>query len=75
MMKHTINIDFNLGDIVYLRTDPEQNPRMITGIMVRPIGIAYSVTFGANESAHYAIELNSTRDVLLSFNNYAHGDI
>jgi hypothetical protein len=60
-------IEFNLGQQVYLKTDEDQSPRIVTGIQLRPNGgVIYSVSRGSEiESEHYAIELSAERDVLL----------
>lgn len=55
---------FDIGDSVYLRTDPEQAERLVTGINVRESGISYAVTCGANESWHYAFEMTKERDIV-----------
>lgn len=57
-------IKFNIGSIVYLRTDSEQLVYIVTGILIRPTGVSYALTNGINESYHYDIEINTERDVL-----------
>lgn len=50
----------NLGDIVYLRVATERSPGMITGILIRPTGKSYWVSWcDATETLHYDIELTS----------------
>lgn len=52
---------FNLGDIVYMVVDQE-GPGMVTGIVFRPHGITYLVTWGdSHETSHYDIELTSVK--------------
>lgn len=60
--KHVLH--FDIGDSVYLRTDPEQSERLVTGINVRERGISYAVTCGTNESWHYAFEMTKERDII-----------
>lgn len=60
--KHVLH--FDIGDSVYLRTDPEQSERLVTGINVRESGISYAVTCGTNESWHYAFEMTRERDII-----------
>jgi hypothetical protein len=60
--KHVLH--FDIGDSVYLRTDPEQAERLVTGINVRESGISYAVTCGTNESWHYAFEMTKERDII-----------
>ena len=57
-----INVDFNLGDLVFLKTDPDQKQRMITKISITPDGIYYNLNCGVEESPHYSIEITSDRD-------------
>ena len=52
---------FNLGDIVYMMVSPD-DPGMVTGIIYRPHGISYLVTWGnSSETSHYGIELTNVR--------------
>jgi hypothetical protein len=50
---------YKLNDIVFHVTDPEQNRGIITGILERPTGYMYLVTFGiaCPEQYCYATEL------------------
>ena len=57
---------FKIGQIVYLKTDPEQEMRIVTGYIVRETSILYYVSHGVNESEHYHFELSENKDVLLS---------
>lgn len=50
---------FNLGDTLYLKTDTEQSPRLLTGINVSPSGILYSLSRGTEETKHYDIEIST----------------
>ena len=56
--------EFQIGDVVYLRSDSEQLPRMVTGINIRPVGNSFILTQGVTETWHYAIEISSERDIL-----------
>lgn len=55
----------NLGDIVYLKTDKDQLPRIITGIIVRPTGCGYYLSSGTGESLHYDFEFSYEENLLL----------
>ena len=60
-----IENEFNISDFVYLKTDPDQQERIITGINVRPGGrIIYAVTLGHEETCHYGFELSHEKDML-----------
>lgn len=64
-----LNIDneYTFGDIVYLKTDKEQLPRMVTTIIVTKVDILYEVYSGVNPSKHYGYELSDTIDELVMF--------
>lgn len=54
-----INTTYNTEDEVYHRTYPDQEIGVITGITIRPNGIAYLVTFGqGNEITAYEFEIS-----------------
>jgi hypothetical protein len=56
---------FKLGEIVYLATDPDQHPRMVTGINIRGTGAYYGLAFGSKEETwHYDFEITSERDIV-----------
>ena len=40
-MERLITTKFDIGSIVYLITDKEQLPRMVTGIVIKASGIKY----------------------------------
>ncbi len=62
-----LNIDnkFAHGDIVYLKTDKEQLPRIVTCIRVTKNDLLYDVYQGANFSSHYDYELSETINELI----------
>jgi len=51
-------LTFDIGDIVFLKTDTEQLPRVITGILMRPNGFLYYLSNSTNETSHYEIEIS-----------------
>jgi hypothetical protein len=56
-------IEHELGEIVYLITDPDQFERMVTGIILRPNNqVIYEISFMNSETQHYSIEFTSERD-------------
>lgn len=59
---------FNIGQIVYLKTDEEQKGRIITGIQIRPTGILYILQFSTTETYHYDIEIQEDLDMLKMLN-------
>lgn len=50
---------FDIGDIVYLKHDPEQLARMIVGVSVYKNGEhMYKMVAGSTQSEHYEFELS-----------------
>jgi hypothetical protein len=62
-----IQNEFELGATVYLVTDKEQAPRMVTMIQVSPgQGIAYRLACGSQESCHFPCEISQEPNLVLS---------
>lgn len=56
---------YNFGDIVYLKTDKEQNPRIITAFVSCPAGdILYEVNCGTIVSRHYEFEITGEKAIV-----------
>lgn len=54
----TINNKFKLGEVVFLRTDPDQFARIIVAIQITVDGgMLYKLAIGMNEQWHYEVEL------------------
>ena len=59
------HIEFGIGELVYLVTDPDQNKRIVTGIMLRPSKtVLYVLSFGTVESYNYEVEITRERNVI-----------
>lgn len=57
---------FAIGQIVYLKTDLEQYPRMVYAYMVYSEDhIIYKIAQGTNISDHYEFELSEDKNILL----------
>lgn len=57
---------FEIGQIVFIKTDQDQHARMITQIAVGgKASIRYCIGFGATETWHYDIELSEEKNVLI----------
>lgn len=52
-----IEVDYNIGEIVYLRTDSDQQPRLVSGISIRITSIMYELSKGETCSSHYSFEI------------------
>ena len=61
-----INTKFNIGDMVYLKTDPEQLERMVYAIDIRQTGLLYSLCCGTSTSNHYDFEMTTDKDIVKS---------
>lgn len=59
-----INNKFNLGDMVYILSDADQNEYQIIYILVTPIGLIYGVSKGGEVVDCYEIELSATKKVI-----------
>jgi len=55
---------YKFGDIVYLRTDIEQNEYLITGIHFRLNSIEYSIANNGIEVTVYPFEITANRNRL-----------
>lgn len=49
---------YTIGETVYLKTDPDQLPRMCTGYTVRAHSVEYNLVSGTVSSWHYGIEIS-----------------
>ena len=56
--RYTINNEYEIGDEVVLKTDPEGMKRLITGINVKPGSLVYEVQLAELTSFHYEFELS-----------------
>jgi|694.fasta_scaffold109002_6 hypothetical protein len=60
-------IEFNLEQTVFIKNDVEQIPAIIRGINLHPFNaVMYELHQGKEISYHYAFELSTTKDTLLS---------
>lgn len=50
---------YQLGDLVYLKTDPDNHKRMVSAIKVGlDGGIIYTLSMGTQETLHYELEIS-----------------
>ena len=55
-----INNQYNIGDMVFVRTDPDQNATIITGIKICPNGhYVYLCSAGNATNQFYEVELST----------------
>jgi hypothetical protein len=63
-------LEFQIKQIVYLNTDKEQLPRILTGISLRPFNsVTYGLTANAIETWHYDFEISDEKDIILCTSN------
>lgn len=58
-----INNDFNIEDIIFLKHDVEQLPRMIIEIRIRKEDILYEVQSGVVISSHHSFEMSKEKTI------------
>lgn len=62
-----INNEFEHGDIVYLKTDPDQNLAIVICIKVYKNGeYLYEIIRATTTSSHYGFELSKEKNILIS---------
>jgi hypothetical protein len=68
MKKSTIElaseIKYEVGDFVYLKTDPDQYRRMVLAVLIRAECVAYGLGIGTGETYHYEIEITTDKNIL-----------
>lgn len=62
----TTEAEYEIGQIVYLKTDREQFPRIVIGYYIFETGLTFSLSMGENTSSHYAFEISETKDVAIA---------
>jgi hypothetical protein len=63
-------LQFMIKQTVYLKTDKEQNPRLVTGISLRPFNsVTYGLTENSTETWHYGFEISDERDIVMATSN------
>ncbi len=60
-----IDNEYEVGDIVYLKTDEEQLQRIVSGIDIRPGVLIYRVSCGIVDSSHYDFEMTREKSYLV----------
>jgi hypothetical protein len=59
--KLTVENDFNIEEIVYLKHDAEQLPRMVNAIIINKHHIQYELISGVQVSTHNSYELSKDK--------------
>ena len=63
MTKVSFDSAYQIGETVYLMTDPEQLKRIVTGYSLRPGGLMYEVSHADYTSMHYEFELSPDKQI------------
>jgi len=59
-----VNNKYDIGDIVYLKTDEDQSPRVVTCIKVFKHGeLNYELAHGTIVSLHYEFEISNEKEI------------
>ena len=56
---------YNIGETVYLVTDEDQKPRIVTCINVTVTGIRYNLVNGVTDTYHYELEMSAEKNILI----------
>jgi hypothetical protein len=64
-----IDNKYDLGDTVFIKTDKEQLERIVTGILVCPIGVKYLVACGVTDNWMYELEITTDKNIVLATTN------
>lgn len=57
---------FDIGQTVYLITDEDQHPRLITSIIVNKYDLMYQMNNGTLQSTHYDYEISAEKQLQLT---------
>jgi hypothetical protein len=63
-MAMIIDNKFDIGDLVFITTDPEQLQRMVVSLIVNRYDVIYEVQSGTTSSRHYDFEISKEKNVL-----------
>lgn len=65
----TIDNKFEIGEIVFLQTDPEQSERIVIEIIISSGNqLSYNLSLSNSTSWHYDFEISTCKDVLKALN-------
>lgn len=60
---------FQIGQTVYLKTDREQLPRIVTELIITNYAVIYRLSQGTLDTNHHDIEISETRNIILAIEN------
>lgn len=62
-------VEYEIGDMVYIKTDPDQNRAQVQGYQIDKNGLMYDVTRNAMAFLCYGFELTREKDVEIATGN------
>lgn len=65
-MSSVIDNKFDIGQVVYLKTDPDHLVRVVCRFTVAPTGITYALNCGSHESFHFDFEITEDKTELIN---------
>ncbi|HEY8687744.1 MAG TPA: hypothetical protein VIM07_00805 [Chitinophagaceae bacterium] len=69
MSSKILNIEYEIGEIIYLKTDEDQKQRIVFAIVVYRNEFVYRCSCGTVMSDHYDFEMSRELDTTLKTNN------
>ena len=63
MPQKLITTDYELGQVVYIKTDTDQDPCIVTAINIRPGHITYQISRSEWTQNFYEFELSETKNI------------
>jgi len=64
MAQMIITAEYTLGDTIYIKTDIDQRPYIVTGISIRPGHLTYQVTNSEVKCDFYDFEISAEKNVV-----------
>jgi len=64
-----MKIYYEFGEVVYLKTDPDQHERIVTGILIRENSVMYELSYNEITSYHFDVEITRERNVIKATSN------
>jgi hypothetical protein len=64
-MEIKIIVVYKRGEVVYLRTDIEQQQRIVTGYVITGNDVLYNLVCGTEDSTHYAFEISTDKNPMI----------
>lgn len=61
-----MELKYDFGDSVYLKTDIDQFERIVTGMTLREGSTVYLLSLGTEETAHYYCEISTEKNLIIS---------